>query len=68
VDRVGILKDLVRARIWLDGLHDVGEVAVRMRGMLVTCFLFSLWLSFSGKAVHRPIDRTNGVSSRMFAA
>lgn len=32
---------------------DFGEVAIRLRGTLVTCFLFSLRLSFSGKAVHR---------------
>lgn len=32
---------------------DFGEVAVRLRGTLVTCFLFSLRLSFSGKAVHK---------------
>jgi transposase len=32
---------------------DFGEVAVRLRGMLVTCFLFSLRLSFSAKAVHK---------------
>jgi transposase len=32
---------------------DFGEVAVRLRGTVVTCVLFSLRLSFSGKAVHR---------------
>ncbi len=32
---------------------DFGEVAVRLRGTLVTCFLFALRLSFSGKAVHK---------------
>jgi transposase len=32
---------------------DFGEVAVRLRGTLVTCVLFSLRLSFSGKAVHK---------------
>lgn len=47
---------------------DFGEVAVRLRGTLVTCFLFSLRMSFSGKAIHRPIDRTNGVSSRVLTA
>jgi transposase len=31
---------------------DFGEVAVRLRGELVTCTLFSLRLSYSGKAVH----------------
>jgi transposase len=32
---------------------DFGEVAIRLRGELVTCALFSLRLSYSGKAVHR---------------
>lgn len=32
---------------------DFGEVAVWLRGELVTCALFSLRLSYSGKAVHR---------------
>lgn len=32
---------------------DFGEVAVRLRGELVTCTLFGLRLSYSGKAVHR---------------
>ena len=32
---------------------DFGEVVVRLRGELVTCALFSLRLSYSGKAVHR---------------
>lgn len=32
---------------------DFGEVAVRLRGTLQTCFLFSLRLSFSGKAAHK---------------
>lgn len=41
---------------------DFGEVAINLRGELVTCMLFSFRMSFSGKAVHRPIDRTNGVS------
>jgi transposase len=44
---------------------DFGEVVVRLAGQDVGCFLFCLRLSFSGKAVHRPIDRTNGVSSRV---
>ena len=30
-----------------------GEVAILLRGELVTCALFSLRLSYSGKAVHR---------------
>jgi hypothetical protein len=32
---------------------DFGDVAVRLHGQLVTLVLFSLRLSFSGKAVHR---------------
>jgi transposase len=32
---------------------DFGEVAVRLAGEQVRCFLFCLRLSFSGKAVHR---------------
>jgi transposase len=32
---------------------DFGEVVINLRGTPVTCMLFSLRLSFSGKAVHR---------------
>ncbi len=32
---------------------DFGEVTVRLAGELVICYLFSLRLSYSGKAVHR---------------
>ncbi|MGC9436705.1 IS21 family transposase [Streptomyces sp. WG5] len=32
---------------------DFGDVAVRLAGELVTCYLFSFRLSYSGKAVHR---------------
>ncbi|MCK2238241.1 IS21 family transposase [Allokutzneria sp. A3M-2-11 16] len=32
---------------------DFGEVMVRLRGEQVSCFLFCLRLSFSGRAVHR---------------
>ncbi|GAA4242915.1 IS21 family transposase [Actinomadura meridiana] len=32
---------------------DFGDVTVRIRGQQVTCYLFSLRLSYSGKAVHR---------------
>ncbi|WP_220446625.1 hypothetical protein [Nonomuraea deserti] len=42
---------------------DFGEVVVRLRGELVTCTLFSLRLSYSGKAVHRIAasrDRATG--------
>lgn len=32
---------------------DFGEIGVRLRGQLTTCHLFSLRMSYSGKAVHR---------------
>lgn len=32
---------------------DFGDVAVRLAGVQVVCYLFSLRLSYSGKAVHR---------------
>lgn len=32
---------------------DFGEITVRLRGALVTCHLFALRMSYSGKAVHR---------------
>jgi hypothetical protein len=32
---------------------------VRLRGEQVTCPLFAFRLPYSGKAVHRPVDRTN---------
>ncbi|GAA3182989.1 MULTISPECIES: hypothetical protein [Streptomyces] len=32
---------------------DFGDVTIRLAGELVTCFLFSLRMSYSGKAVHR---------------
>lgn len=32
---------------------DFGEIVIRLAGQPVTCFLFCLRLSFSGKAVHR---------------
>lgn len=51
-----------------DAEVDFGEVVVRLRGELVTCALFSFRLSFSGKAVHRPVDRTSGVSCVALAA
>ncbi|MFC7530211.1 hypothetical protein [Actinoplanes sp. GCM10030250] len=41
---------------------DFGEVTINLRGEPVTCMLFALRLSFSGKAVHRPVDRTTGAS------
>lgn len=36
-----------------EGEVDFGEVAVKVRGEVITCYLFSLRLSYSGKAVHR---------------
>jgi transposase len=41
----------------MDAEVDFGEVAILLRGTLVNCFLFSLRLSFSGKAVHRSSSR-----------
>lgn len=38
---------------------DFGEVSVRLRGQLVTCHLFSLRMSYSGKVVHR-VSATGG--------
>ncbi|WP_078289992.1 IS21 family transposase [Mycobacterium sp. D16R24] len=38
---------------------DFGEIAIRLRGELVTCHLFSLRMSYSGKAVHR-VSATGG--------
>ena len=38
---------------------DFGEVALRLRGELVTVHLFSLRMSYSGKAVHR-VSATGG--------
>jgi transposase len=38
---------------------DFGEVAVRLRGDQVTCFLFAFRMSFSGKTIHR-ISATGG--------
>ncbi len=32
---------------------DFGEVAIRLRGELVTCYLFCFRLSYSGRSVHR---------------
>jgi hypothetical protein len=38
---------------------DFGDVWIRLAGELTRCYLFSFRLSWSGKAIHRPIDRTN---------
>ncbi|WP_274390248.1 hypothetical protein [Streptomyces adustus] len=32
---------------------NFGDVTVRLAGELLTCYLFSFRLSYSGKAVHR---------------
>lgn len=42
-----------------EGEVDFGEVAIRLRGVLVTVHLFSLRMSYSGKAAHR-ISATGG--------
>ncbi|MGH3739295.1 MAG: IS21 family transposase, partial [Micromonosporaceae bacterium] len=47
---------------------DFAEVWVRLAGAPVKAHLFTLRLSHSGKAVHRPVDRTTGVSSLAVAA
>ncbi|MFI5756426.1 hypothetical protein [Streptomyces sp. NPDC051569] len=41
---------------------DFSDVWVRVAGTTVKCALFTLRMSFSGKAVHRPVDCTIGVS------
>ena len=41
---------------------DFADVWVRVAGEAVKCHLLTLRLSHSGKAVHRPVDRTIGVS------
>jgi transposase len=40
---------------------DFGEVVINLRGEPVTCMLFSLRLSFSGKAVHRIFLHTTKI-------
>ncbi|MER6572681.1 hypothetical protein ABT288_42610 [Streptomyces sp. NPDC001093] len=37
----------------MEAEFDFGDVSVRLAGELVTCYLFSFRLSYSGKAVHR---------------
>ncbi len=39
---------------------DFGEVLVDLAGQLTRCWMFAYRLSFSGRAVHRPIDRVRG--------
>ncbi|WP_159083278.1 hypothetical protein [Streptomyces sp. P3] len=41
---------------------DFGDVYVKLAGVSTKCSLFTFRLSYSGKAVHRPVDRTIGVS------
>ena len=41
---------------------DFGDVWVDLAGVRTTCYLFVFRMSYSGKAVHRPVDRTIGVS------
>jgi hypothetical protein len=41
---------------------DFCDLWVRLAGEMTKCFLFTLRLSHSGKAVHRHVDRTTGVS------
>jgi transposase len=36
-----------------DAEVDFGEIGVRLRSQLITCHLFALRMSYSGKAVHR---------------
>lgn len=39
---------------------DFGDVWINLAGQMTKCFLFIFRMSYSGKAVHRSIDRTNG--------
>lgn len=45
-----------------DAEVDFGELWAVLDGQMTKCFLFVLRLCHSGFAVHRPVDRTNGVS------
>ncbi len=47
---------------------DFGDLWVRLAGESTKCFLFTFRMSYSGKAVHRPVDRTSGVSSPTLVA
>ena len=42
---------------------DFGEVWVMLGGVKTRCHMFVFWLAYSGRSIHRPIDRTIGVSS-----
>ncbi|MFF0087762.1 hypothetical protein ACFYR1_50380 [Streptomyces canus] len=45
-----------------DAEVDFGDVYVDLAGQRTRCYLFAFRLAYSGKAVHRPVDRTIGVS------
>ena len=47
---------------------DFAEAFAVIAGKSMKCYLFTLRLSFSGRSIHRPIDRTNGVSDLGLAA
>lgn len=47
---------------------DFGDVWVDLGGVRTRCYMFAFRLSHSGKAVHRTVDRTTGVSSVSLAA
>ena len=46
----------------MDAEVDFGEAWVDLAGERTKCYLFAFRLAYSGKAVHRPVDRTTGVS------
>ena len=52
----------------LEAEVDFGELWVRLAGVMTKCYLFVYRMSYSGKAVHRPIDRTSGVSCLRWVA
>lgn len=47
---------------------DFGEVWIVLDGVKTKCHMFIFRLSHSGKAIHRTVDRTTGVSSALSAA
>ena len=47
---------------------DFGELWVVLNGVKTKCHMFIFRLSHSGKAIHRTVDRTIGVSSALLAA
>jgi hypothetical protein len=42
---------------------DFHDLWVVLRGVKTKTALFTMRLSYAGRAAHRPVDRTNGVSS-----